>query len=689
MKLGGWRNCVGSNHARQWRERRRRAALAAAVVAVGFSSKTNAITYTAADTFSLSPAGATISSAAGIFGTEQVGGFGPDSTQNALLWNGTAASAVNLNPAGFANSFAAGIYGNQQVGYGKTAGTAGSVNALKWAGSAGSFVNLNPIGFTSSHAMATNGAQQVGDGIGTPTGGNDHAILWSGTAASFVDLNPAGYGQSEALSISGGQEVGEGSLLNGNENALLWFGATTAGFVNLNPTGFTVSVANGNSGGQQVGSGYGTATLFNQHALLWSGTAVSAVDLNTAGFTQTEALATNSAQQVGDGFGTATGSNVHALVWSGTAGSLVDLNAIVPGSATFSFATAIDLYGNIAGFAQTASNTFSVDWLAGDTYNAAANGTAWNSQATWLSGVPASGNDVLLISSDGAKRTISYANSNSSLVLGTVTIDALNGGSTLLSQSQDTLGAKSVNVGGSGIAAGGVGILTVSNSATFSVSGPLRVWNKGRVNLDVPVSNVGNIVIVGNGIVNVNGALKINYGTPANDPVAAVAGYLQSGYNGGAWTGTAGIISTSAQNQTGPILSVGYADGNTDAGTSAGANQIVVKYTLAGDANLDGLVNFNDLVAVVQNFNKSGSDWADGNFTYSTSTSFNDLVIVVQNFNKTLPPPSGSAVELSGTTIPLLPDIQPTVVRLPEPGVAVLAGVGAAGLLVRRRRRPA
>jgi hypothetical protein len=183
--------------------------------------------------------------------------------------------------------------------------------------------------------------------------------------------------------------------------------------------------------------------------------------------------------------------------------------------------------------------------------------------------------------------------------------------------------------------------------------------------------------------VNLNGALTINYGLPGNDPMASVLSYLKSGYNGGAWTGTAGIISTSIVGG-GPALSVGYADGNIDAGTAAGLNQIVVKYTLAGDANLDGLVNFGDLVAVIQNFNKAATDWAHGNFGYGTSTNFNDLVAVVQNFNKTLPPPSGSAVELGGTTIPL---VNPTDVQLPEPGALGSAFLAAAGWALRRKRK--
>ena len=253
--------------------------------------------------------------------------------------------------------------------------------------------------------------------------------------------------------------------------------------------------------------------------------------------------------------------------------------------------------------------------------------------------------------------------------------------------SGGTLTTPSIYFGGTSSGAGGTGVFTINNSGKLSLPGTLKVWNSGRANLDVPTTNVGGVAIVGNGTVNLNGTLNINYGSPANDPVATIVGYLKNGYNGGAWNGTSGIVSTSVTGGS-PPTALGYADGNTDSGTAAGPNQIVVKYTLAADANLDGLVNFNDLVAVVQNFNKSGTDWAHGNFHYAGSTSFNDLVLVVQNFNKTLPPPTGTSFELGGTTIPLgqSGQVQGTAVELPEPVAGGLM-ISAAGLLARRRRR--
>jgi hypothetical protein len=281
--------------------------------------------------------------------------------------------------------------------------------------------------------------------------------------------------------------------------------------------------------------------------------------------------------------------------------------------------------------------------------------------------------DVSLYNQSGGTNTVS----------GFVALGPTANSSGTYNLSGGTLTSPRVYVGGSSNGAGGTGVLTVSNSGQLSVPTLLQVFNNGRVNLDVPNTAVGSLAIAGNGIVNLNGALAINYGTPANDPVTTIVGFLKSGFNGGAWNGTAGIISTSISGGS-PTLSVGYADGKTDSGTAAGPNQIVVKYTLQGDSNLDGLVNFNDLVAVVQNFNKAGTDWAQGNFLYGTSTNFNDLVAVVQNFNKVLPPPSGTSESGGITTIPL---IQSTDVQLPEPGVMGLAAIAGMGLLARRRRK--
>lgn len=61
-------------------------------------------------------------------------------------------------------------------------------------------------------------------------------------------------------------------------------------------------------------------------------------------------------------------------------------------------------------------------------------------------------------------------------------------------------------------------------------------------------------------------------------------------------------------------------------------------FVLAGDANHDRKVDFNDLVALAQNYNQSGRTFAQGNYNYSADgvVDFADLVILAQQYNKTL-----------------------------------------------------
>jgi hypothetical protein len=191
-----------------------------------------------------------------------------------------------------------------------------------------------------------------------------------------------------------------------------------------------------------------------------------------------------------------------------------------------------------------------------------------------------------------------------------------------------------------------------------------------------------------------NNVLDINFGG-GPDPAATIRGYLASGYNNDKWTGS-GIVSSIAASNPG-LYAVGYVDGNTDAGTPAGANQIIIENTLAGDSNLDGTVNFADLLVVAQNFNHTldthGNtiDWADGDFNYDGVVNFADLLLVAQNFNKKLA--AGELEQLPGSFQAEWALAEADVAaaqtnNVPEPTELAIVAV-AAGTLLTRRRRPA
>jgi len=100
-----------------------------------------------------------------------------------------------------------------------------------------------------------------------------------------------------------------------------------------------------------------------------------------------------------------------------------------------------------------------------------------------------------------------------------------------------------------------------------------------------------------------------------------------------------------------------------------------------GDANLDGTVDFNDLVKLAQNYNTSGGKtWFNGDFNYDGNVDFNDLVLLAQNYNTPVAsdPVFGAAFNA---------DMAKAFASVPEPGLLSLAGAAVVGLSIRLRGR--
>jgi hypothetical protein len=67
-------------------------------------------------------------------------------------------------------------------------------------------------------------------------------------------------------------------------------------------------------------------------------------------------------------------------------------------------------------------------------------------------------------------------------------------------------------------------------------------------------------------------------------------------------------------------------------------------FVLAGDANHDRTVDFNDLVPLAQNYNTFGGKvFVEGDFNHDGNVDFNDLVLLAQRYNTTLAPPPAPA----------------------------------------------
>ncbi|HEV3021447.1 MAG TPA: hypothetical protein VGX76_03235, partial [Pirellulales bacterium] len=177
------------------------------------------------------------------------------------------------------------------------------------------------------------------------------------------------------------------------------------------------------------------------------------------------------------------------------------------------------------------------------------------------------------------------------------------------------------------------GVVTLSSDQSLNFAAMTLKIEAGASVILQTDQHIAALQLVGNGSLNVNNcAVFINYGSSA-DPIATIAGYLQSGYNGGLWNG-AGIFSTAAAANSGSY-GLGYAD-SADAGNPAGlpTQTIKIMYTLLGDADLNGIVNGVDFGIVSANFNKGVTGWDQGDFNYDGIVNGIDFAVLAANFNQ-------------------------------------------------------
>ena len=520
---------------------------------------------------------------------------------------------------------------------------------------------------------------------GSLISGLDSVLVLPGGAV--INTNGATVSIDQGLADGGGglTKAGAGTLVLTAPNTYSGATAVTAGTLRVDgDNSFAAGPVTVSSGATLAGTGtVGGATTIQAGATLSPGASPG-----TLTFTQGVTLAAggNYNWQLYNATGTAGASNGWDLISVGgvlnvaaTSGSKFNINlwslsGIGP-----------DVNGNALNFSSATSGTWRIATAAGGITGFSADKFALVTSATNGTGgfsnpfagtfsLAQSGNNLNLVYTGAAPAVITInvpsgtqtqAVAGFPLLTGTTPVQKTGTGTVVFNATNTLSGPTTVSQG----------TLQLATADTLSTSA-VTVAAGAKLSVGPQVAAVVPS-LVNNGLVDVGlGSLTITSGQGPATLVAAIV----AGRNDGTWDGTTGITSSAAATQG--ERAVGWLDN--------GDGSFLVGYAAAGDWNVNGIVDFDDVVQFVSaGLFDTGlpATWAQGDYDYNGVVDFDDVLAQsaagLFDAGPYNAPPGGMAPLALGDPAALAGGFA----AVPEPAAWVLGviGCGVAGLASRRR----
>ncbi|HSV12948.1 MAG TPA: hypothetical protein VLI90_01715 [Tepidisphaeraceae bacterium] len=238
--------------------------------------------------------------------------------------------------------------------------------------------------------------------------------------------------------------------------------------------------------------------------------------------------------------------------------------------------------------------------------------------------------------------------------------------------------------------------LTSNNNPSLTLTGSGSVVMSSGTAVVGSAGGPAKLILSGGGLVtsatqiNNGGQVILSLAASAASPNVFNAGALTFNGTGTLDVGNNELLTTTPQgtirtnlisnaiftSHTGTNTALGYGDG--------GGGLTEVRYTLKGDATLNGTVDVGDLGALATNYGATtGATWQQGDSNYDGQVNVADLGALATNYGTSLA--AGSIA--SGTPVAQPTDLAATSTAVPEPASWLPALVGMAGVYTRRSRQ--